>query len=207
MLLMKLVAVYQKKTIYEMKKELNIPKGKAIKDDVKLGRALIKAYAFEIPGFKELYENKKYVEALRVFLEFAGTRAEKPEDSLFDHYFPKAVYTAKRTPYWNGLYSKAIMDTFPELKFNVFDFGRLPKYYNARFFDKDFVLRQAKYHEKGYGHTRSGKWFILDQAKEYFKLNSDLEAMRYLRRKFVQGMRIFTQSDIDKELKMSERSW
>ena len=180
-----------KATIRTVKETLGIPYNKSIAKNQVLGRKVFRELAFaNIPGLRELIAEKKYNEARILFIDYAGYRTLDPKESLADHVFSRTVYMKERARYWQGSFMKAAMDSFPELKFNIFDFWRLPKYMNVHIFDKEFVERC--------GYKRTDKYFIIDQAKDFFHLDSDEAAIVYIVRKLDQGKRIFPREEVNK---------
>lgn len=160
--------LFPNKTYMEIKMEIPALKGIAFNRDRDSGVKIIREMVFyRIIGFKESYERGDYAKAKELLLRVAGSRENimraaslrnSPLNKWYDTVFGRESIQGRSAEYWDGSYVKALMDSFPELNLNLFDFKKLPR--NAeKIFDEKFAKRHSCAH---------GSDFIIEQAREKY---------------------------------------
>lgn len=176
--LTKVVWMNSQYTLKELAAEYELPNYTQGQD---AGRFKLAQLSFlKINGLEDLVIEKKYEEAKKLLLLAVGDRYK------FEDTFSKNPFSLNRTPYWKGSYVYALMDTFPELKLNIFDFPKLPRYAEL-IFDSEFTARQ--------GYQTTGIDFVVEQAQLKYGLNAQ-KAVKFVSIKLGRGVRIFTDRDI-----------
>lgn len=151
----------------EIKNKFGYPEGYNFNGNVLTVKNLFLQMLLEKDGnFKRLIESHKYRDARDYFIERIEPYLEDLSPSFFNSFH------SNKGAFWRSPITMA-MDVLPFLELNVFNFSFLPDADEAMsVFDREFALR--------HGSERVGREFILDQAKAYFKLATDEEAIVFL---------------------------
>jgi hypothetical protein len=172
-LLTKVIILHQGVDLKTLATEFELPH---YSEGHEAGRERLLGLAFlKINGLEQLILSNKFEAAKNLLLKAVGTRIN------FAKVFSKNPFTLFRTPYWKGSYVYALMDTFPQLKLNIYDFPKLPRYPEI-IFDETFA--------QNHGLKSWGLDFVADQTAEYFQKNHQTnKSVLYVRE---QGVRLFT---------------
>ncbi len=176
------------KKYVEIKKNIFGEDKIAFSDGILYGIQIIREMAFyRIKGFKKSYCSGDFDRAKELLLQVANSRELIINDKkilgkvpalkniaynkYFDIVFGREPLNLRSAPYWNGSYVKVLMDAFWELNLNLFDFKKLPRD-AEKIFDREFSARHP--------YIRSGRNFIIDQAKAYTKLTKLEEVIVFI---------------------------
>jgi hypothetical protein len=162
----------------EIKNKFGYPEEYNFDGNVLAAKNLFLQMLLEKDGnFKKLIENHKYREARDYFIGHIEPFLEELPSSFFEMFSVNGKYS------WRSPITMA-MDVLPFLDLNIFNFSFLPAAAEVmNVFDREFALR--------HGSERSGKYFILDQAKKYFRLETDEEAVVFIVKILAKGKDIF----------------
>lgn len=174
----KLVEAKIKFVLQETQAKLGYPRDLNVGDKYTTAKnVLLHMFLSDDDKFKELIENCNFKEAKFYFMENIIPYLEKLPASFFDN------FSSGENKFWASPITMA-MDVFPFLELNIFNFPNLPAAAEvSKVFDTSFALR--------HGSARSGRGFILDQAKKYFNLRTDAEAIVFIIYELEKGKDIF----------------